>query len=87
MKLLRFVLEYVIANLQVALEYRAAFWAQVFAMMLNDAMWLTFWGLFFASFQEVRGYQFADVVLLWAFVAFSFGLSTAIFGGCWRLDS
>jgi len=83
MKLVRFVADYLKANLQVALEYRAAFWAQVFSMIVNDAMWLTFWALFFASFGTVRGYGFPDVAVLWAFVAFVVGVSTGVFGGCW----
>src|SRR5919202_1251584 len=83
MKLVRFVADDVKANIQVALEYRAAFWAQVFSMILNDAMWIAFWALFFASFGQVRGYGFSEVAVLWAFVAFVFGVSTGVFGGCW----
>jgi ABC-2 type transport system permease protein len=79
-----FVATYVRLNLQAALEYRVSFWAQVFAMALNDAMWVAFWGLFFARFPVVRGYEFRDVVMLWSFGAFSFGLATGLFGGCWR---
>ena len=83
MRLLRFVTDYLKANLQAALEYRAAFWAQVFSMVINDAMWLTFWALFFASFGSVHGYGFGDVATLWAFVAFTVGIATGVFGGCW----
>ncbi|HEU5317286.1 MAG TPA: ABC-2 family transporter protein [Chloroflexota bacterium] len=81
---LAFIGTYVRLNLQAALEYRVSFWAQVFAMALNDAMWVAFWGLFFARFPTVRGYEFRDVVMLWSFGAFSFGLATGLFGGCWR---
>src|SRR5688572_2645303 len=81
---LAFVGTYVKLNLQAALEYRASFWAQVFAMALNDAMWVTFWALFFSRFPVVRGYEFRDVVMLWSFGAFAFGIGTALFGGAWR---
>src|SRR5919199_3371275 len=87
MQLVRFVADYVKANLQVALEYRAAFWAQVFSMVLNDAMWIAFWALFFASFGQVRGYGFSEVAVLWSYVAFVFGVSTGVFGGCWGFAS
>lgn len=83
-RILAFVLTYVKLNLQVALEYRVSFWTQVFAMALNDAMWVTFWALFFSRFPVVRGYEFRDVVMLWSFGAFSFGLATAVCGGSWR---
>lgn len=84
MQLLRFVLYYVRANFQVALEYRASFWARVFGMFLNDVMWIAFWGIFFSRFRVVRGYGFPEIVTLWSFAAFSFGIATGVFGGCWR---
>lgn len=83
-RLVRFVAAYVKANFEIALEYRAAFWAQVFGMLLNDAMWLAFWGLFFRRFQTVRGYEFRDVVMVWAVAALAFGLATGLFGNAWR---
>lgn len=83
-RVLAFVVTYVKLNLQVALEYRVSFWTQVVAMALNDAMWVAFWALFFSRFPVVRGYEFRDVVMLWSFGAFSFGLATAVFGGSWR---
>lgn len=84
MGLLAFLATYVKLNLQAALEYRVSFWTQIFAMALNDGMWVAFWGLFFARFPVVRGYEFRDVVMLWSFGAFSYGLATGIFGGSWR---
>ncbi len=41
------LIAYVKANLQAALEYRASFVSQVFAMLLNDVMWLVFWLAYF----------------------------------------
>ena len=84
MRLLRFVAHYTVANLQAALEYRAAFWAQVVSMLLNDAMWIAFWALFFAQFSVVRDYQFVDVVTIWGVAALSIGVGTAVFGNCHR---
>jgi ABC-2 type transport system permease protein len=83
-RLLGFLAHYVGANFQMALEYRVSFWAQVFAMVLNDAMWIGFWALFFGRFSVVRGYRFEDLVTLWAVVALAFGLATGIFGNAWR---
>ena len=83
-RIVSFLATYVRLNLQAALEYRVSFWAQVFAMALNDAMWVTFWALFFSRFPVVRGYEFRDVVMLWSFGAVAFGLGTALFGGAWR---
>src|SRR5688572_25636640 len=83
-RIVSFLATYVKLNLQAALEYRVSFWAQVFAMALNDAMWVTFWALFFSRFPVVRGYEFRDVIMLWSFGAVAFGLGTALCGGAWR---
>lgn len=81
----RFVWGYVRANIQSALEYRLSFATQVFAMLLNDLMWLIFWLAYFAKFPVVAGWGRDDVVMLWAVVAAGFGLGTAICGNVFRL--
>lgn len=87
MHLLSFFATYVRCNLQIALEYRISFLAQVFAMALNDAMWIMFWAMFFTRFPVVRAYGFGDVVTVWSLAALSFGLATAFFGGATRYAS
>ena len=74
---LRFVAYYVGANLDVALAYRAAFAAKVFAFVVSDAMWVAFWWLYFERFPSVEGYGFRQVVIVWAIAATAFGM----FGG------
>jgi ABC-2 type transport system permease protein len=80
-----FIAAYVRANLRTALEYRVAFWTNVLAMALNDAMWVIFWAVFFTRFPEVRGYDLRDVLTIWAVAALGFGVATGIFGNCLRL--
>ena len=63
---LRFVLAYLRLNLSAAVEYRAAFLAQALGMMLNDLVFIIFWGLYFARFPNVGGWGMQDVALLWA---------------------
>jgi ABC-2 type transport system permease protein len=81
---LAFLAAYFKANLKVALEYRVAFWSNVLAMVLNDAMWVVFWAIFFTRFPEVRGYDLRDVLTVWAVAALGFGVATGIFGNCTR---
>ena len=77
----RFVRDYVIANMLVALEYRASFITQVIGMLLNDSMWVTFWWIYFTRFQVLQGgYGIEDVLGLWAVVAVAFGLCCGLFG-------
>lgn len=84
-KTLRFFAYYFGVNLAAALEYRAAFIAQAVGMFTNDLVFAVFWLVYFARFQNVGGWQMADVALVWAVAATSIGLATAVFGNCNRL--
>ena len=83
----RFVLGYIGANVQGALEYRLSFFSQVFAMLINDLMWLTFWIAYFSRFELVAGWGRNEIVTLWAVTAAGFGLCTALCGNMTRLAS
>lgn len=82
---LRFLAALWQANLLAAMEYRMAFLTQVVGMMLNNTLYFAFWVLFFDRFQEVRGWQLQDMLLLFAVVAVSFGLASVLFGNAMSL--
>ena len=84
-KQVSFVFAYVELNLSSAMEYRAAFISQTVGMMVNDAMVLVFWWLFFQRFPLVGSWTLQDVLRLWGVVAVAFGLAMGIFGNCPRL--
>jgi ABC-2 type transport system permease protein len=73
-------------NLQAAMEYRASFISQILGMMLNDAIWIFFWYVFFAKFKIIKGWEFGDVLMLWAVLTVSYGIATGIFGNALRLS-
>lgn len=77
---LRLIGAYFVANLQASMEYRAAFWASVSLMFINDGLWLFFWLSYFHQFPLVDGWQQSDVIVLWSITAFGVGLSHAVFG-------
>lgn len=79
----RLLMTYLGANLSMAMEYRAAFFSQVFGMFLSNSLWLAYWALFFNRFPVVKGWERDDVLMLWAIIAAGFGLSTVLFGA-WR---
>ncbi|MBA3945754.1 MAG: ABC-2 family transporter protein [Herpetosiphonaceae bacterium] len=83
----RFIWGYLLANTQGALEYRLSFVSQVFAMLLNDVIWLVFWLAYFTRFPLVAGWGRTEVVTLWAVTAAAFGLATTICGNATRLAS
>ena len=82
---LRFMGAYFVANLQAAMEYRAAFWVSVLVMLANDSLWLLFWWSYFHQFPLVNGWQQTDIVVIWATTALGIGLSNAIFGNAAKL--
>ena len=79
------ILAYTRANLRAALQYRASFASEVFAMLVNDVMWVSFWVAFYERYPVVQGWQRAQVVSLWAVIAVGFGLTNAVFGNLLRL--
>lgn len=82
---LRFVLQYAQANLSMEMEYRASFVGRVAGMILNDAMWMAFWILYFDRFPVVQGWQKADVLTLWCICEIGYGLAHSIFGNALSL--
>lgn len=73
-------------NLLSAMEYRAAFLAQVLGMMLNNAFYFVFWVIFFERFEEINGWSLVDMFLLFGIVAVAFGAGTYLFGNALHLS-
>jgi ABC-2 type transport system permease protein len=73
------------ANLRSALEYRVAFLVQAGFMAANNFLFLAFWAVFFARFENAGGWTLRDVALLYGVCATSFGLSVVLFGGALQL--
>jgi len=82
---IRFIGAYAVANLQAAMEYRAAFIMQIFAMTFNDCLGLFLWWTFFKQFPLTHGWQVTDIVILWSVTACGFGISAGLFGNARQL--
>jgi ABC-2 type transport system permease protein len=77
---LRFLGALMSVNLSSAMEYRASFITQIVFMFINNGIYFIFWLLFFNQFGDVQGYDIGDIYLLFAIVAFSFGLGSLFAG-------
>jgi ABC-2 type transport system permease protein len=86
MKELRFLLAVWKANLQSVMEYRVSFILQVIGMMLNDFIYFAIWIIFFARFEQVRGWGIADMYVTYGVVASAFGLVALLFGNAFMLS-
>lgn len=77
---LKFLRALMAVNLSSAMEYRASFITQIVFMFINNGIYFVFWLIFFNQFGAVRGYDISDIYLLFAIVAFSFGIGTMFAG-------
>lgn len=84
---LRFIGVSFVVNVQSVVEYRVNFLVQVFGMMLNNAAFALFWGMLIGKVGSVGGYGFDEVMLIWALVSSSFGLSHVVFGNARSLGA
>jgi len=80
MKYLRFLFALWKANLQAAMEFRAAFFTQIIFMILNNAGFFVFWILYFDKFENVRGWTVNDMMLLFGIAATAWGAAAYFFG-------
>lgn len=72
-------------NIASAMEYRFSFWSQVLFMILNNVFLLFFWWVFFANFKAVQGWEFKDILLLYALISGAFGLACMMAGNSLKL--
>ncbi len=82
----RFFLSLVGYQLRASATDRRAFGLQLSFMMLNNFIYCVTWLLFFARFEEVRGWRLEDMLALYGLVAIGFG-SSIVFAGGLRLLS
>jgi ABC-2 type transport system permease protein len=82
---LKLAAAYVRFNFKAQLEYRGAFFSQVFSMFINDGAWVVFWILFFKRFPVLHGWSLTDVIALWAVLTAGFGLAYGIMGNALQL--
>lgn len=75
-----------LSNLMSAFEYRTSFFVQIVGMLLNNAMYLAFWLIFFGRVGSIGGTGFRDILLNYALVTTAFGLNAIFFGNTRRVS-
>ncbi|MCC2685018.1 MAG: hypothetical protein K0R75_1917 [Paenibacillaceae bacterium] len=73
------------SNLLGAMEFRLSFLLMAGTMLINDVVWIIFWGLYFRRFPVVNGWELQDVMMLWAVSAGGVGLMSTLFGNSSRI--
>ncbi len=85
-KHLQLILSYFRFNLAAAMEYRGSFLLQVFGMALNNAAFLIFWAILFNRVDRIGGYDFHDILFIWALASAAFGFVHIFFGNIGQLS-
>jgi ABC-2 type transport system permease protein len=75
------------AQLRSTLEYEADFWIMSLSAVLVQGIGMVFLWAIFQSIPQIDGWQFWDVVLVYAFVVVSEGLSALFTQGAWALPA
>jgi ABC-2 type transport system permease protein len=83
---IRFVLQYLSANLQSAMEYRGAFLSQIVFMFINNCMLLFFWWVLFTRIESLNGWSFRHILLLYATASGAYACQALLFGGSFSLS-
>ena len=77
----RLLLAYFKFNLSAGMAYRGAFITQVFGMALNNSAFIVFWLILLDQVGgAIKGYEFNDVMFLWALAGSGFGLGQVFMG-------
>ena len=68
-------------NLSAGMAYRGAFLIQVFGMIVNNSAFIVFWLILFEQIGgNIKGYEFNDVMFLWALAAVGYGVAQLFLG-------
>lgn len=86
-KHLNLLRKYFIFNLKCSLQYRASFLIQVIGMIINNSSFLFFWWVIYQNVNTIKGYTFADTLILWGLASSTYGVSNIIFGNANELSS
>ncbi len=86
MKTVKLIWLYFKLNLASAMEYRVSFLSQAIGMAINNSSFVFFWWVAFGQIgSSIGGYDFRDVMFIWALCSSSFGLTHIVFGNVNRL--
>lgn len=69
------------------MENKVSFFMNVFFMILNNASFLLVWIVIYSLKDNINGYSFNTVLLLWAIGSGTYGVSHAFFKGAYSLST
>lgn len=85
-KHLKLLKKYFIFNLKCSIEYRTSFFVQVIGMIINNSSFLFFWWIIFNNVNNISGYTFSNVMILWGLASSTYGFTYILFGNVSNLS-
>lgn len=85
-KNIKLIFSYLKLNMQKELAYKTSFVLKVVMMILNNAFFLLQWYIIFNITDNIAGYTFNDVILLWGLSAGSYGVAHMLFGNAFHIE-
>lgn len=82
---LKLIFNYFWLNIKKEWQYKTSFIMQMLIMILNDLFFIIQWVIIFSIVDDIAGYGFNEIMLLWAISAGSYGIAHAFFGGTFRI--
>ena len=68
-----------------AMEYKFNFIMQTVGMIVNDIFWIALWWLLFTRFENINGWVFRDMLLLYSILTVAYGLANSFFYGARKM--
>lgn len=82
---IKLIFSYFWLNLKKEWQYKQSFFMQIFMMIINDLFFIIQWLVIFRIVDNIGGYGFKELMLLWAVAAGGYGVSHSLFGGAWNI--
>lgn len=82
---LKLIFSYLKLNLKKEAEYKTSFFLKIVMMILNDVFFILQWVVVFSIVDNIGGYGFNDVLLLWALSAGSYGVAHLFFNNAFSI--
>lgn len=83
---IRYFFDAVKVSIKSAMAYKVSFCIQTIFMFINNVFFLIFWAVVFKNTGENTGITFNNILYLWSFSAFSYGIAYFFFAGIQKIN-
>lgn len=85
-KNLALIFKYLKLNLQKEAQYKTSFILQIIMMIANNAFFIIQWIIIFTITEDIGGYGFNDILLIWGIAAGGYGVAHLFFEGVFHVS-